>query len=63
LFVIPDLPVPIGFENPMRSLKTGEMISFSDYVKEMHEAMKANALKILPKERKNMNPIAATPLS
>jgi nucleotide-binding universal stress UspA family protein len=52
LFVIPDLPVPIGFEKPMRSLKTGEMIPLSDYIKEMHEAMKSNALKILSEKKK-----------
>jgi nucleotide-binding universal stress UspA family protein len=51
LFVIPDLPIPLGFEKPMRSLKTGGVVSFSDYVNEMHEAMKANALRILS-ERK-----------
>jgi nucleotide-binding universal stress UspA family protein len=33
LFVIPDLPVPLGFEKPMRSLKTGEMVSLSDYIR------------------------------
>ena len=30
LFVIPDLPVPLGFEKPIRSLKTREMVSLSD---------------------------------
>jgi nucleotide-binding universal stress UspA family protein len=52
LFVIPDLPVPLGFEKPMRSLKTGEMVSLSDYIKEMHEAMKSNALEILSERKK-----------
>lgn len=52
LFVIPDLPVPLGFEKPMRSLKTGKMVSFSDYVKEMHEAMKSNALQMLSEKKK-----------
>jgi nucleotide-binding universal stress UspA family protein len=52
LFVIPDLPVPLGFEKPMRSLKTGGMVSFSDYVKEMHEAMKSNALQMLSEKKK-----------
>jgi nucleotide-binding universal stress UspA family protein len=51
LFVIPDLPTPLGFEKPMRSAKTGEMISLSGYIKEMHEAMKANALKILSEKK------------
>jgi nucleotide-binding universal stress UspA family protein len=55
LFVIPNLPVPLGFEKPMRSAKSGEMVSLSDYIKEMHEAMKENALKILSEKKKNMN--------
>jgi nucleotide-binding universal stress UspA family protein len=33
LFVMPDLPIPLGFEKPMRSLKTGELVSLSDYIK------------------------------
>jgi hypothetical protein len=41
----------------MRSLKTGEMVSFSDYFKEMHEAIKSNALQMLSKKRKSMNPM------
>jgi nucleotide-binding universal stress UspA family protein len=57
LFVIPDLPVPLGFEKPMRSLKTGVMVSFSDYVKEMHEAMKSNALQILSEKKKKCESI------
>jgi nucleotide-binding universal stress UspA family protein len=52
LFVIPELPVPLGFEKPMHSLKTGEKVSFSDYVKEMHEAMKLNARQILAEKKK-----------
>ena len=52
LFVIPELPIPLGFEKPMHSLKTGEKISLSDYVKEMHEAMKLNAQQILAEKKK-----------
>jgi nucleotide-binding universal stress UspA family protein len=52
LFVIPDLTIPLGFEKSMRSLKTGEMVSISDYIKEMHEAMKSNALQILSEKKK-----------
>jgi nucleotide-binding universal stress UspA family protein len=57
LFVIPKLPVPLGFEKPMRSLKTGEIVSLSDYIKEMHQAMKANALEILSERKKKYEPI------
>lgn len=57
LFVIPELPVPLGFEKPMRSLKTGETVSLSDYIKEMHQAMKSNALEILSQRKKKYEPI------
>jgi nucleotide-binding universal stress UspA family protein len=52
LFVIPDLPVPLAFETPMKSLKTGEVISFSDYIIEMHESMKIKAVEMLTKKKK-----------
>ena len=52
LFVIPDLPVPLAFETPMKSLKTGEVISFSDYIIEMHESMKTKAVEMLTKKKK-----------
>ena len=52
LFVISDLPIPLGFEKPMPSLKTGRMVSLSDYIKEMHEAMKTKALQMLSEKKK-----------
>jgi nucleotide-binding universal stress UspA family protein len=46
LYVIPEMPTSIGFlEGPMRSPKTGELISFSEYVKEMYVLMKSNSEK------------------
>jgi nucleotide-binding universal stress UspA family protein len=59
LFVIPGLPIPLGFEKPMRSFKTGERVSLSDYIKEMHQAMKANALEILSERKKKYEPIVS----
>ena len=48
LYVIPEMPTSIGFlEGPMRSPKTGELVSFSDYVKEMYALMKLNSEKKL----------------
>ena len=32
LFVIPHFPAPLGFGKPMRSVNTGEIISFSNYI-------------------------------
>ena len=46
------LTILLGFGKPMRSLETGEMITFSDYIKEMHKAMKANAIEVLSKKEK-----------
>jgi len=52
LYVIPDLPVPLGFEKPMRSFKTGKLISFSDFIKEMHESMRLSGEKMLSERKK-----------
>lgn len=37
LHILPAFQVPLGFERPMRSSKTGEVISFSDYINELNE--------------------------
>ena len=47
LFVIPELPATLGIEPPRRSTKTGEVISFSEYVNEIHELKRSNAIKLL----------------
>jgi nucleotide-binding universal stress UspA family protein len=48
LYVIPEMPTSIGLlEGPMRSPKTGELISFSEYVKEMYALIKLNSEKKL----------------
>jgi nucleotide-binding universal stress UspA family protein len=52
LYVIPDLPVPLGFEKPMRSFKTGKVISFSDFIKVMHESMRLSGEKMLSERKK-----------
>lgn len=52
LFVIPDLPATLGFEPPMKSLRTGEVISFSEYVSEMHELKRSNAFKLISARKK-----------
>jgi len=40
LNVLPHIHVPLGFERPMKSLKTGETISLTDFIQEMNEAIK-----------------------
>jgi nucleotide-binding universal stress UspA family protein len=48
LYVIPEMPTSIGLlEGPMRSPKTGELISFSEYVREIYLMMKSNSEKKL----------------
>jgi nucleotide-binding universal stress UspA family protein len=47
LSVIPDLPATLGFEPPRRSIRTGEIVSFPEYVNEMHELKRSTAVKLL----------------
>ena len=48
LYVIPELPTSIGLlEAPMKSPKTAEIVSFSEYVKEIYEIIKTSAAKKL----------------
>ena len=52
LSIIPDLPATLGFEPPRRSIKTGEVISFSEYVNEMYELKRLNAIKLVSARKK-----------
>ena len=47
LYVTPEMPISLGLglEGPIRSPKTGELIPFSEYVKEIYELMKSNSEK------------------
>ena len=52
LSVIPDLPATLGYKPPRRSIKTGEVISFSEYINEMHELKRSNAIKLVSARKK-----------
>jgi nucleotide-binding universal stress UspA family protein len=52
LSVIPDLPATLGFELPRRSIKTGEVISFSEYVNEMYELKRLDTIKLVSARKK-----------
>ena len=52
LSVIPDLPATLGFESPRRSIKTGEVISFSEYVNEMYELKRLDTIKLVSARKK-----------
>ena len=53
LNVLPHIHVPLGFERPMKSLKTGETISLTDFIQEMNEAIKKEWIDKLSDIKKN----------
>ena len=50
--VIPDLPATLGFESPRKSRRTGEIISYSEYVNEMYESKRSNTINLLSARKK-----------
>jgi len=53
LNVLPHIHVPLGFKRPMKSLKTGETISLTDFIQEMNEAIKKEWIDKLSDIKKN----------
>jgi nucleotide-binding universal stress UspA family protein len=45
--VLPHFHVPLGFEKPMKSIKTGNAISLSEYIAEMNEMLKTEWIEKL----------------
>lgn len=45
--VLPHFHIPLGFEKPMRSIKTGNTIPLSEYVAEMNEMLKTEWIEKL----------------
>src|SRR5215831_8082150 len=52
LYVIPDPTATLGFEPPRRSIRTGDVISFPEYIDEMHELKRSNAIKLVSARKK-----------
>jgi nucleotide-binding universal stress UspA family protein len=52
LHVVTEIPIPLTFERPIQSPKTGRRVALSEYITELYEEMKTNALKML-EERKH----------
>ena len=52
LHVIPEFQIPLVVERPIRSPKTGELTTLTEYSKELYEEIKIGVLKMLV-ERKN----------
>jgi nucleotide-binding universal stress UspA family protein len=50
--VIPDLPTTLGFESPRKSRRTGEVISYSEYINEMYELKRSNTINLLSARKK-----------
>ena len=49
LHVIPEMQIPMVFERPIRSSKTGETTTTTEYWLELYEEIKSSALKMLEK--------------
>ena len=47
--VLPHFHIPLGFEKPMKSIKTGNTVSLSEYIKEMNDIMKTEWINKLSK--------------
>ncbi|HEU5120235.1 MAG TPA: universal stress protein [Candidatus Nitrosocosmicus sp.] len=45
--VLPHFQIPLGFEKPMKSIKTGNAISLSEYIAEMNELLKTEWIEKL----------------
>lgn len=45
--VLPHFHIPLGFEKPMKSIKTGNAISLSEYIAEMNEMLKTEWIEKL----------------
>lgn len=45
--VLPHFHLPLGFEKPMKSIKTGNTISLSEYITEMNEMLKTEWIEKL----------------
>jgi nucleotide-binding universal stress UspA family protein len=53
LHVTPHIPIPLTFERPVYSLKTGKSIPLTQYIQELSEEMEENASNMLEEEKRN----------
>lgn len=52
LHVTPHIPIPLTFERPVCSSKTGKSIPLAQYIQELSEEMDENTSKMLEEERR-----------
>ena len=51
LHITPYMPIPLTFQRPVHSAKTGKSIPLTQYIEELIEEMEQNASKMLEEER------------
>jgi nucleotide-binding universal stress UspA family protein len=56
LYVLPEFPMPPMFEKPTRS-KTGKVITGTEYLNDMYQEMRSNALKTLYEKKQKCEDI------
>ena len=52
LHVTPHIPIPLTFERPVYSVKTGKSIPLTQYIQELSEEMEENASNMLEEEKR-----------
>jgi|ERR671911_533343 nucleotide-binding universal stress UspA family protein len=55
LHVTPNIPIPLTFERPVYSAKTGKSIPLTQYIQELTEEMEENASKMLEEEKRKFS--------
>jgi nucleotide-binding universal stress UspA family protein len=52
LHVTPHIPIPLTFERPVYSVKTGKSIPLTQYIQELYNEMEENASNMLEEEKR-----------
>ena len=52
MHVTPHIPIPLTFERPVYSAKSGKSIPLTQYIQELSEEMEENASKMLEQQRR-----------
>ena len=53
LYVAGAIPTPVSFDRPLRSQKTGRVITMSEHMEELYEAMEESAMNMLEGKKKD----------
>jgi nucleotide-binding universal stress UspA family protein len=52
LHIIPHIPIPMTFERPVYSAKTGKSIPFTQYIQELSKEMEENTSRMMEEVKK-----------